>query len=118
LDTYDGAGRYQRQWHNEHPHDSGGGRWFSEPPGFAHIQVVVKIPFLLGGFTAAPNGDIQFSVGTIVGKTYRIEYTDDLGSNNWLPLGANQMATSSSLTVMDHVNANQTQRFYRVVQLN
>ena len=81
------------------------------------FRVVVKIPFLVGGITSAPNGDINFSVGTIVGKTYRVEYKDDFNAAMWTQLGVDQVATSTTLHVMDNIGANH-QRFYRVVQVN
>ena len=82
------------------------------------FRVVVKIPFLVGGIVQAPNGDLSFSVGTIVGKTYRVEYTENLSAAIWTQLGSDQVANSTTLSVMDHINPNQPQRFYRVVQLN
>jgi hypothetical protein len=47
------------------------------------------------------------------GHTYRIEFKNDLGAPSWQPLGADEIATDTSLTIID--NSDGPQRFYRVV---
>jgi hypothetical protein len=81
------------------------------------FSVIVKIPLLLGGITQSPNGDINFSVGTIMGRTYRVEYKDDLNLVAWTQLGTDHVAMSTTLQITDHIGPSQ-QRFYRVVQVN
>ena len=81
------------------------------------FKVVVGVGFRVSNITRQPNGDVTFSVGATVGKTYRVEYKQDLGSANWLQLGADQVATSTSLLITDNTGAN-LQRFYRVLQLD
>ena len=69
------------------------------------------------GIQRQPNGDILLNIGATVGKMYRVEYKNDLGAATWTPLGPDQVATSSNLPITDTIGTN-TQRFYRVVQLN
>jgi hypothetical protein len=45
----------------------------------------------------------------VVGDVYRIDYTDDLGTNNWRPFG--NIATEGTLSDF----ANLPMRFYRAV---
>jgi hypothetical protein len=44
-----------------------------------------------------------------------LEYTDDLATGNWLPLGAPRLATGTSLITND--NLGPTRRFYRLAVL-
>ena len=81
------------------------------------FKVVVGVGFRVSNITRQPNGDVTFSVGATVGKTYRVEYKQDLGSANWLQLGVDQVATSTSLIITDNTGAN-LQRFYRVLQVD
>ena len=75
------------------------------------------VGFRVNNITRQPNGDVTFSIGATVGKTYRVEYKNDLSSANWLQLGVDQVATSTSLIITDNTGAN-LQRFYRVLQVD
>lgn len=81
------------------------------------FTVVVRTAILLSGITAGPGGTISFTVGTIPGKTYRVEYKNDLNDTMWTHLPPDHPAMSTSLTIMDTIGM-QPQRFYRVVQLD
>jgi hypothetical protein len=61
-----------------------------------------------------PSASVSFSFGTTPGRTYRVDYKDDLNEVNWTPLGGNQVATGSSITVTDNITSS-PQRFYRAV---
>ncbi|MDB6122171.1 MAG: hypothetical protein JWQ71_1164 [Pedosphaera sp.] len=63
------------------------------------------------------NGNFNLTWQTYPGKTYRVEYKNNLIDPNWTTLGSDQVAVGSSLSASDAVNAN-PQRFYRIVQLN
>jgi hypothetical protein len=71
------------------------------------------------------NGEIQLTAGAIVGKTYVIEYIDDLNNlshvgpgNPWTRLSATQMtATGGTITFNLPLSAS-GQRFYRLVQVD
>lgn len=56
---------------------------------------------------------ITFSV--IAGRTYQLEYTDDLANPNWLPLGSPRFATDTTLITNDPLGP--AQRFYRLAVL-
>ena len=60
----------------------------------------------------------SLSFSTIAGRTYRVEYRNDIGPGPWSPLGDPAVAASSSMTVIDNTIAGQQQRFYRIVQDN
>lgn len=61
-------------------------------------------------------GIVSFSFGTTPGRTYRVDYKNDLNEVDWTPLGGNQVAAGASITVTDNVTAS-PQRFYRAVLL-
>jgi hypothetical protein len=63
------------------------------------------------------SGHVTLGFTTESGKTYRVDYKDNLNAATWLPLGAPIMANSTSLTVPDDIGGN-PQRFYRIVQLD
>jgi hypothetical protein len=69
--------------------------------------------------TLTINGN-QVTIGfqTIPGKTYRVEYKDDLNVTQWLRLNnQDYLAAGASLTVQDNLSGH-SQRFYRIVQLD
>jgi hypothetical protein len=76
----------------------------SVPPHFENISVSV-------------GGQVSLTFSIAAGKSYRIEFKDDLGSLGWTPLGPDQTAGSSVVIVNDNIGAHQ-QRFYHVVLLN
>lgn len=81
------------------------------------FRVVVGVGFRVSNIARQPNGNVTFSFGATVGKTYRVEYKDDLSSATWLPLGPDRVATSPSVLIEDAIATN-PQRFYRVLQLD
>ena len=86
--------------------------------GAAQTFRAVVIPgFRISSIVRHPNGDIVLSVGVTVGKTYRVEYKNDLNTADWTQLGSDQVANSTPLIITDNIGAN-TQRFYQVRQLD
>jgi hypothetical protein len=81
------------------------------------FRVVVGVGFRVSNIARQPNGDVTFRIGSTVGKTYRVEYKDDLNAANWLPLGGDRVAASASLDIVDTTAAN-ARRFYRVIQVD
>ncbi len=81
------------------------------------FEVVARPGFRLTNINRQPNGDVTFTIGATAGKTYRVEYKDDLNQPNWQPLGADRLATGTSLVITDNTGAN-PQRLYRVLQLD
>ena len=63
------------------------------------------------------DGAVVLSWETIPGQTYRLSYSENLGSGLWFPLGPDQKATSNIEIRTDEIGAHQ-QRFYRVTQLD
>jgi Lamin Tail Domain/CotH kinase protein len=106
---------------------------FSWTAGTNHVTVQVtdngapplsdSETFTLIGLPPAPtltvNGS-QVTIGfqTIPGKTYRVEYKDDLNAAQWQRLNnQDYLAVGASLTVLDNLSGH-SQRFYRIVQLD
>ena len=60
---------------------------------------------------------MQMQFPTLPGKTYRLEYTDDLTSNQWRPLTAPIPGDGKPVLVIDPAGALRPQRFYRLIVL-
>ena len=58
--------------------------------------------------------DLVISFGCVSGKTYAVEYVDDLMSTNWVALVDGVVATGGTTQITDTAAANLPQRFYRV----
>ena len=54
---------------------------------------------------------------TLTGKTYRLEYTDDLTTHQWHPLTAPIPGDGKPVIVEDPAATTRTQRFYRLIVL-
>jgi len=78
-----------------------------EPLTPAHIESI----------SVSSGGTISITFTITAGKTYRIDFKDDLALPDWTPLGANQTANTSSVTAHDNMGSH-SQRFYRVVLVN
>src|SRR6266702_719734 len=77
---------------------------------------VVSAPRILS-ITQAVDGIITLVWQAFPGRTYRVVSTTDLASGSWTALGADVTATGTTATATDDTSGN-TQRFYRVIQLN
>ena len=64
-----------------------------------------------------PDGQLGFSISVIPGKTYRLEYTDDLAGGLWQPLPPDYVASGPALNVVVPIDR-VPQRFFRVRQLD
>jgi hypothetical protein len=80
------------------------------------FTLIVRNALLLTGVMRTAEG-IVFQVGATPGKTYRVEFTPELVPSNWMPLGPDVMATSTTLSVTNMIGPD-PQRFYRVQQLD
>jgi hypothetical protein len=58
--------------------------------------------------------DLAISFGCVSGKTYAVEYRDDLVSSNWAALVDGIVAMGGTTQIIDAAAANLPQRFYRV----
>lgn len=73
-------------------------------------------PFLISAVTKS-GADMLVKFTTISGKTYRIEYKDDLPAATWTTLIASVSGTGNVVTVTDPGAASLPKRFYRAVEM-
>jgi hypothetical protein len=81
------------------------------------FKAAVVAGFRINSIVQQPNGDIVLSIGATIGRTYRVEYKDDLNAANWTQLGTDQVAAATPLVIIDNLGGS-PQRFYRVTQLD
>jgi hypothetical protein len=62
---------------------------------------------------ASSPGMLRLSVSTTPGRSYRVEYSDDLGVPTWISLGGVRTATAETL-VLDLTAGPEPQRFFRI----
>jgi hypothetical protein len=74
-------------------------------------------PPRITSFTAVPGGLVTIQWASVAGKTYRVDFKNNLGSPTWTQLGGNVPATGPTTQVTDNMGAN-IQRFYRVSLLD
>jgi hypothetical protein len=67
--------------------------------------------------TERSGGDVLVRVSTIAGRTYRIEFKNDLPAAVWSVLNPNVAGTGGIVTVPDPGAASLPKRFYRAVEL-
>jgi hypothetical protein len=60
---------------------------------------------------------IQGTWKAIVGKEYRVQYTDEISAATWRDLGGTRAAESTLETFVDELSSDKAKRFYRVVAL-
>ncbi len=60
----------------------------------------------------ATNGTVRFAWEAIAGRTYRVEFKNDLNEPAWAPLGVEMTASTTTAAATNVINAGQ--RFYRV----
>jgi len=81
------------------------------------FTVFVVGPPRISGITPPVNGVVTLTVPAIAGKTYRVDYKNNLNDLAWTPLGGNRLAPSTTLAIHDDIGT-QPQRFYRVLVLD
>jgi len=87
------------------------------PPLDDFENVVVRVLNLPNFAVPSLSGNqLTLSWGASVGRTYRVEYKDDLNAPVWTQLGQNLTATSDALSINDDISG-APQRFYRLVLL-
>lgn len=93
-------------------------RFMSAPsPRSANTLVGQNSSPAFTGFSLLPNGQLALVWGTVAGKSYRVEYKDNLGDAEWRALGGDYLAGDTTLTVVDPVVTG-GQRFYRILKLD
>ena len=88
------------------------GNWTPRTPN----QLGAPPPPQVGPLAVNPDGSISFPCAVLPGRTYRVEYKDELTAPIWIQLGPNRTATGPELTVTDTVTSG-SKRFYRLVLL-
>jgi hypothetical protein len=68
----------------------------------------------IGAFVVQAGGTFAFQASSIPGRTYRVEYKDQLDAPTWTTWGADITATGPQIVVTDTF-ATAAQRFYRVM---
>jgi hypothetical protein len=81
------------------------------------FQVVVRREFRVTGIANLGGGQLGITFLTTPGKTYRMEFKNNLDDPGWTPLTADVVASSTSLTVPVSYTS-PAQRFYRIVQVD
>jgi hypothetical protein len=80
------------------------------------FNIIVVPPPLLAP-PAATDGNLTLTWQTYPGKSYRVEYKEDLSGTGWSILGSDLTAAGMTLSVSS-ATTNSPQRFYRIRQLN
>ncbi|HZQ46452.1 MAG TPA: malectin domain-containing carbohydrate-binding protein, partial [Verrucomicrobiae bacterium] len=81
------------------------------------FSVTVVAPPRISQPTISAGGNITLMFTAFPGKTYQIQYKNNLSDSNWTILGTNVTASSSSVSVPDNMGGS-PHRFYRVLQNN
>ncbi|MGO8925383.1 MAG: lamin tail domain-containing protein [Limisphaerales bacterium] len=68
----------------------------------------------LGAFVIQPDGTFTFQASAIPGRTYSVEFKDDLNAPTWTTLVTDLTSTGSQIVVTDTL-VGTAQRFYRVM---
>jgi hypothetical protein len=78
-------------------------------------KLIVDPPLQLSSASTSVNGNNQFIISwpTIAGRTYQLEYQDDLTTVAWTPLGNPVLGNDAIATVTNNISAS-PQRFFQV----
>jgi hypothetical protein len=96
--------------------DGAASRYLMATPTPGQPNVVAEPPSSprLEGVVLVGQNALQFSVTIPSGVLYQVQFTEDLGSMQWLPLGDPQTGTGAGVLITDDFGQ-KTQRFYRVI---
>jgi len=78
---------------------------------------VTVLPPPVAMITGSDGTSVEINFDTIPGRSYRVDYKTNITDPTWLPLNAPIPAPGTSMTITDNF-AGQTQRFYRVYQVD
>lgn len=73
-------------------------------------------PFRIASIERLPPENLRLTWASVVGKTYEVQASEDLGQNNWIPLDRFTADQTSSSFIEIGILA-LPQRFYRVVEM-
>ena len=85
-------------------------------PRAANVLPQPPEPSVLSQVVLTEQGQFAFTFSTVAGQRYQVEYTDELTTPQWTPLGSVQDGTGGLLFVTDSILPG-SQRFYRVVMV-
>jgi hypothetical protein len=85
-------------------------------PRASNLQPQPSEPSELGQFMLTEQGQFTFTFSTVAGQRYQVEYTDDLTTPQWTPIGSVLPGTGDPILVTDEIPPG-SQRFYRVVMV-
>ncbi|MEO5803320.1 MAG: PKD domain-containing protein [Verrucomicrobiota bacterium] len=80
--------------------------------------IVVVPPPRVSGMVLAPDGSLTLTWQTFPGKTYQVQYKNNLEQTDWTDYEREIIAEGESLSATDNFGAGQPQRFYRILQLD
>ncbi|HYV31016.1 MAG TPA: cadherin repeat domain-containing protein, partial [Candidatus Binatia bacterium] len=80
------------------------------------FMVVVLLP-PQGTITREGQGMVNLIFDTTPGRTYQVQYKDNLSDKDWLALNPRVVADNATLSSFDSLNSG-SQRFYRIVQFD
>ena len=87
-------------------------------PAQSASRTVTIIVLLPPSATIGRNGgNISLTFDTTAGRTYQVQFKNDLNAGAWQPLGAAVVAAGPTLGITDSISG-QPQRFYRIIQLD
>jgi regulation of enolase protein 1 (concanavalin A-like superfamily) len=92
-------------------------QFFHRPtPGASNVPDPVGGQVTITGLLHNNEG-MQFSWGAVPGRTYRIEYKNNLSDPDWIDLVGPITADKDSLTVLDLEAISAPQRYYRILRI-
>jgi hypothetical protein len=92
--------------------DGSGTIYFLPMPSPRGSNATIDAPPHITSIAVVNDTHVSITVSTTSGRTYRVEYKDDLSLPTWTPLSGNQVAGGSSLVFQDNLGPS-PQRFYR-----
>lgn len=79
---------------------------------------VTADPVVIVEVTAVTANSVALSWGAVAGKTYRVQFKNDLSEANWNDVPGDVTASGSTASKVDTTLGGSAQRFYRIVLLN
>jgi fibronectin type 3 domain-containing protein len=95
--------------------DPDGDGWTNEQEFISGTDPNDRTSLLKVSQMQASGNDMRLSFQTVPGKTYRVEYSDNLLADSWKTVQDNITGTGSTVEIDDTGAAVQQKRFYRIV---
>lgn len=89
-------------------------QFFAAPsPRAANGPATPVLPPVLSNLRITTEGTLELTVETVVGRTYQLQYSAELGGAGWTPVGEPKVASATTLVFFDSIGTD-VSRFYRV----